>query len=241
MENTHDMEGLISTGEGGAEPSGVQAGAQADVPGVSARDEKRPPWLEMGEDLRLAVVEALIFAAERPVTLRELRDILGAEREELLSVIERLRTDLSLERRGIVLKEVAGGLVFRTRADLAPWLRALVKSRPPRLSRAALECLAIIAYRQPVTRAEVEAVRGVESGSVLRTLLEKRLVRILGRKDDIGRPLIYGTTRDFLRMFGLRSLAELPTMGELSTLSGMEESAATGTAGRGERAGSRGD
>jgi segregation and condensation protein B len=117
-----------------------------------------------------------------------------------------------------VLEEVAGGFQFRTRAEHVDWVRRLNKSRPFRFSRAALETLAIIAYRQPITRAEVEYLRGVDSGGVVKTLLDRHLVRILGKKDIAGRPMIYGTTREFLELFGLRDLAALPTLREFSEI-----------------------
>jgi segregation and condensation protein B len=132
-----------------------------------------------------------------------------------------------------VLEEVAGGFQFRTRAEHVDWVRRLNKSRPFRFSRAALETLAIVAYRQPVTRAEIEYLRGVDSGGVVKTLLDRHLVRILGKKDIAGRPMIYGTTREFLELFGLRDLAALPTLKEFSEITpeaiGGEEEQAIGT------------
>ena len=113
---------------------------------------------------------------------------------------------------------MAGGYQFRTDTELAPWLRKLSKERPFRFSAAALETLAIIAYRQPVTRAEVEYLRGVDSGGVVKSLLERNLLRILGKKDVPGRPLMYGTSRHFLEFFGLKELQDLPTLKEFSAL-----------------------
>ena len=195
-----------------------RAGGPERNPSPASPPDTLESWASLSEARRESVVEALIFAAERPVGFRELQTVLGCERAELAGVLERLRARLAADDRGVVLTEVAGGLVFRTKPAVAPWIRKLVQTRPARLSQAALETLAIVAYQQPVTRAEVEAVRGVESGSVLRTLLEKRLVRVLGRKEDLGRPLIYGTSREFLRVFGLKNLAELPAVEELEAL-----------------------
>ena len=113
---------------------------------------------------------------------------------------------------------MAGGYQFRTVAELAPWLKKLNKDRTPRFSRAALETLAIVAYRQPSTRAEVEYLRGVDSGGVMKTLLDKGLLRILGKKDVPGRPLMYGTSRQFLELFGLRDLSDLPALKEFAAL-----------------------
>ena len=179
-----------------------------------------PSWSSLPLIQRKAVVEALFFASERPLSLKDLRQLLNADRKSVKEVIDALRQDCVEANRGVTLEEVGGGFAYRTRLEFSPWVRAIVQTRPPRLSRAALETLAIVAYRQPVTRAEVEEVRGVETGSVLRSLLDKRLVRILGRKDDIGRPMIYATTREFLELFGLKDLTALPTLRDFEALSG---------------------
>jgi len=118
-----------------------------------------------------------------------------------------------------VLDEIAGGWLFRTSAQYAPFVRELSAERPVRLTRAQVETLAIAAYRQPVTRPEIDDIRGVDSGATLKLLLERDLVRILGKKDEPGRPLLYGTTTGFLQFFGLKSLKELPTLKEFTELS----------------------
>jgi segregation and condensation protein B len=216
------LEPHVTGAPGRVGPAPVEEGDAPSPP------EPLPPWSELSVARRQSIIEALIFASEQPLTIKDMRELLGVPKSELVGLIAKIREDLAHHQRGIVLEDVAGGYVFRTRVELAPWLRALVKTRPPRLSRAALECLAIVAYRQPVTRAEVEEVRGVESGSILRALLEKRLVRILGRKEDIGRPMIYGTTREFLQMFGLKDLTALPTLRDLSALMGKAQGPAPG-------------
>jgi segregation and condensation protein B len=124
--------------------------------------------------------------------------------------------------RSFQLMEVGEGYQFRTKVEYAPWIRNLRKVKPTRLSQSALETLAIVAYRQPIVRAEIEHVRGVDSGWVLNSLLEKGLIKILGRKEVAGRPLVYGTSRRFLEVFGLRDLSGLPTMQELDALKGEE-------------------
>lgn len=169
------------------------------------------------DDLK-RLVEAFIFAAESPLTLDRLSSLLERSRAELRPVVEQLLNDYAPAQRGFYLAEVAGGYQFRTDPAWTPWLRKLSKERPFRFSRAALETLAIIAYRQPVTRAEVEYLRGVDSGGVMKTLLEKSLLKILGKKDVPGRPLMYGTSRQFLELFGLRGLEDLPTLKEFSAL-----------------------
>ncbi|RME33808.1 MAG: SMC-Scp complex subunit ScpB [Deltaproteobacteria bacterium] len=174
-----------------------------------------------------SLVEALVFVSDTPVRLDKLAEALQVDRTRLNGILDLLEQDYA--GRGIHLVRVAGGVQFRTDARFAEQIRAMQKSRPFRFSRAALECLAIIAYRQPVTRGDIEYLRGVDSGGVIKTLLDKRLIRILGKKDVAGRPLIYGTSREFLEVFGLHSLEDLPTLKEFSDLDLelAEEAAAT--------------
>ena len=169
-----------------------------------------------------ALVECLVFAADVPVRAERLAETLGEEKGRVQAVLRELHEEYRLGQRGFVLEEVAEGYQFRSRPEYADWIRAFQKNRPFKFSRAALETLAIVAYRQPITRADVEFLRGVDSGGVLRTLLDRQLVRIMGKKDIPGRPLIYGTTREFLELFGLRSLTELPTLKEFDGLTGRE-------------------
>ena len=169
-------------------------------------------------------LEALVFASEHPVRIDKLVEILssglegGVGRKEVRSLLAEIAAQCRSEERGIYLAEVAGGYQFRTKADYASLLRKLKAKRTPKFGRAALEVLAIIAYRQPVTRAEIEELRGVDSGGVIRSLLEKKLVRILGKKEVPGRPMIYGTTKEFLEQFGLRDLSQLPSLKEFVEL-----------------------
>lgn len=162
------------------------------------------------------LLEALIFASDAPIKPKELAKLADAPVRQVVDVLAELTQHFG--ERGIHLEEVAGGWVFRTSADYAPYIRDLTKQRPVRLSRAQVETLAIIAYRQPVTRPEIDDVRGVDSGPVLKVLLERDLVRILGKRDEPGRPLIYGTTNHFLEFFGLKSLKDLPTLREFTEL-----------------------
>ena len=166
----------------------------------------------------IPLAEALIFAADGPIKAERMAEALDVPLADIREAIEALEVDYAERPRGFFLQEVAGGYQLRTRPEYAEYLRKLGRSRPFRFSRPALESLAIIAYRQPVTRSEVEYLRGVDSGSVLKTLLEKRLVRILGKKDVPGKPMIYGTTREFLELFGLPDLSSLPTLSEFSEL-----------------------
>ncbi len=168
---------------------------------------------------KAAILEALLFASEAPLTGERAAEILpDTERSEVLSLLEKLGQEYEGRGGGIRLVEVAGGYQFRTSPDLAPWIRKLKASRPSMLSPAALETLAVIAYRQPLVKADIDRVRGVDASGALKGLMEKKLVRIVGRKDVPGKPIIYGTTRKFLEVFNLRDLSELPTLRELKDL-----------------------
>ncbi|MBK8256054.1 MAG: SMC-Scp complex subunit ScpB [Polyangiaceae bacterium] len=178
-----------------------------------------PPPPPVPEAVRLhlrGVLEALIFASAEPQDPRELARLAKAE----LKLVKELLVELRdfYHDRGFRLDEVAGGYAFRTSPAFSPFVRELVAKKPVRMSRAQLETLAIVAYKQPITRPEIDDVRGVDSGPVLKSLLERGLVRILGKKEDVGRPMLYGTTGDFLAFFGLKALADLPTLREFTEL-----------------------
>ncbi|MBT0664360.1 SMC-Scp complex subunit ScpB [Geobacter pelophilus] len=166
-----------------------------------------------------ALLEGLLFVADGPLSMDRLVSILHEfEKQELIAALDELRLECERNARGIVLAEVAGGYQFRTRPEHAEVMRRLQRSRPSKFSQSALESLAIIAYRQPVTRAEIEYLRGVDCGGVVKTLLERKLIRILGKKDVPGRPIVYGTTREFLETFNLKNLNALPTLREIQDL-----------------------
>ena len=164
------------------------------------------------------VVEALLFASDTPVEAERIQEVLDLESAAAArALVESLRGRLDAEGRGLQVMEVGGGYRLVTRPEVAPWLVKLARSRTrSRLSRPSLETLAIIGYRQPVSRPEVDAIRGVNSEAVLDNLLERRMIRITGRKESPGRPFLYETTREFLVAFGLRDLGDLPKVeGEL--------------------------
>jgi segregation and condensation protein B len=180
------------------------------------------------------ILEAILFSAQKPLNLKELREVFAGavehaegdetarglkkvKEDQLTAALEALAADHEVGNRSFRLVSVAGAWQFVTQPEYAPWLKALVghKARPPRLSQPALETLAIIAYRQPLTRAEIEQVRGVAVDGVMQTLLERSLVEQLGRAEVVGRPMTYGTTALFLEYFGLRNLEELPAADEL--------------------------
>lgn len=173
-------------------------------------------------DLR-AVLEALLFTAPGPVRIEQLALAAEVEPRMVAKALDELREEYRRARRGFVLAELADGYQLRSRPEHAEYIRRLQVSRPARISRAALETLAIIAYRQPATRADIEYLRGVDSGGVINSLLDKRLVRIAGKKDMPGRPLLYGTSREFLEFFGLRSLEDLPSLKEFTELTAESE------------------
>jgi segregation and condensation protein B len=163
------------------------------------------------------LIEALVFVSDRPVSVAEIAKAAKADKKLVRALAEELGHEY--RERGIHLEDVAGGLVFRTDAAFAPFIREVAGKKPVRMTRAQLETLAIIAYRQPITRPEVDDIRGVDSGPVIKMLLDRDLVRILGKKDEPGRPLLYGTTPVFLELFGLRSLKDLPSLREFTELS----------------------
>ena len=170
------------------------------------------------------VLESLIFVAESPIRLETLMELLPEMKEEiLLEGIQLIKRDFEESSRGLELVEVAGGYQFRTKPKWGEWVNRLKKIKAVKLSQSALETLAIVAYRQPVIRPAIEEIRGVDSGWVLRTLMEKGLIKIVGRKDIPGRPIVYGTTQTFLELFGLSALTDLPTLKEVLPPKSVEE------------------
>ena len=171
-----------------------------------------------------AILETLIFASPQPITPREITQVLGGvPRQAWEAALQELQTEYARDGRGLQVVEVAGGFQITTRPEYNDWVRELLDPKTPtRLSIPALETLAVVAYKQPVTLPEIIDLRGVKSGGVIKTLLEKRLIRIIGRKEVVGRPMLYGTTKQFLLHFGLRDLAELPRIEEFAEVLGEE-------------------
>ncbi len=166
-----------------------------------------------------SVLESLLFAADGPLDIKRLSLLLEeADRADILSALNAMQSEYETEGRGFRRVEVAGGYQMRTPKENAEWIKKLYRQRPARLSRATLETLAIIAYKQPITRAEIEAIRGVDVDGVLSALLERRLVRAVARKDVPGRPFLYGTTAEFLETFNLKDLSNLPTLKEMEEM-----------------------
>jgi len=167
-----------------------------------------------------SIIEGLLFVSDTPLTPEKIKSVTedGVTLERIKRVLEELEVEFERMDRAFILKKVAGGYQFRTRPDLSSYILLLKKKSPARLSRAALETLAVIAYRQPILRSEIEKVRGVDVGGLLRNLMEKDLVRMVGRQDLPGRPMLYGTTKVFLETFGLPSLDALPSLEEIESL-----------------------
>ena len=170
------------------------------------------------------IIDALIFAADSPLGLQKIRNIIEEVSQLQLSVkdirdiIDELKRDNRDQQRGFFLQEVAGGYQYRTRPHNAPWVKRIKKAKALRLTQSTLETLAIIAYKQPIIRAEVEQIRGVDSGGIIKNLLERNLIKIVGRKNIPGRPFMFGSTRKFLETFGLENLSDLPTLKEIDQL-----------------------
>jgi len=174
----------------------------------------------MADNEHKNIVEALIFAADFPIPISKICQIIDDIGEsEAASIIEELEKDYSGNNRGMMLKQTAGGYEFVTKPEYALWVKRLaVDKRRMRLSRPSLETAAIIAFRQPISRVEIEKIRGVDSGGPLRTLLERRLIQIAGREKSPGRPLLYVTSNEFLHFFGVNSLSDLPQLEEIEDI-----------------------
>ena len=196
-----------------AAPAAASA-AEAEVDGEASPEPEE--GAEPGRERLDAILESVLFAAGAPLPIKRMADLLnGPSTKEIKGSLARLASEYAGPERGIHLVAVAGGFQFRSAPQNAEWVRSLLRERPTRLGRAALETLAVIAYKQPATRAEVEAVRGVDADSAISSLLAKRLIKIAGRKEAVGRPLLYATTPEFLEVFGLKDLSDLPVLKEI--------------------------
>jgi segregation and condensation protein B len=190
--------------------------------------------ITMGKSLKL-IVESLLFASDKPLSARDIHAALSdVKLPDVKSALRVLQYEYEAMGRSFGLKEIANGYQFRSHADYGPFILKMLQTSPNRLSRATMETLAIIAYKQPLLRQEAEMIRGVDVGGVLRTLLEKGLIRIMGRKNLPGRPLIYGTTKKFLEVFDLKDIDALPKLKEITSF-GAEEYEGTGNGENGEK------
>ncbi len=169
------------------------------------------------------IIESLLFVAQEPLSVDRLKNILNtAGASDIKNALKELSDEYEIRKGGFYLNEVAGGFQIRTRSEYKSWIKRFIQPNPPRLSRASLETLAIIAYKQPIIRSDIENLRGVDCGGILRVLLKRQFIRILGRKELPGRPLIYSTTKRFLEVFDLKDLKDLPTPKEIEELENSE-------------------
>ena len=189
-------------------------GAASDVEGRGVIEE----ILAVERSDLPALIECLLFVNGNPLSLERLIQVTGFEEQEVQAALLALREDLRHRKSGVELLEVSGGFQLRTRNHFAPYIRNLKLDRPRRLSPAALETLAVVAYRQPIVKSDIEAIRGVDATPTLKTLMDRRLIRIVGHQNTVGLPALYGSTDAFLELFGLKSLAELPTLRDLKEL-----------------------
>lgn len=179
-----------------------------------------PDTTELSKEELLAIVEVLLLVSDKPLPVSRIQDVLdGVDKKAIKEIVGEIQQKLTDNGFPYQIREIAGGYVLSTLPEYAPWIRKFYapKTKTSKLSQAALETLAVIAYKQPVTRGEIEAVRGVSVDSTLKTLLEKRFAEIVGYKDVVGKPATYGTTNEFLLQFGLKDVSELPTIEELRT------------------------
>ncbi|HXL39258.1 MAG TPA: SMC-Scp complex subunit ScpB [Myxococcales bacterium] len=203
------------------EPEGMPPGDEGEL-----REAAQTELQQLKEAARFAtperavqVLEAMFFAAEKPLDLRALEDTTQFPREVLQAALTELQAIYAPGSGGVALVDLGGRWQLRTEPQVGAYVRRMLQVKPLRLTRAALETLSIIAYRQPITRPEMEDLRGVDCGAVTKALLERKLIRILGKKDEPGRPLLFGTTKEFLELFNLRDLTQLPTLREFQELS----------------------
>jgi segregation and condensation protein B len=209
-EASKELEALVAQEEAAqiaAEASGAEAGESLYA-------------LQSTAD-RIAVIEALIFVSEEPLSAKAIADVLKEDREVIEQALAELVQEFNARNSGLQLREVAGGWQFATRPEYHEHVRAFLRTRPSaKLTLASLETLAVIAYRQPVTVPEILEIRGVQSPSAIKTLLDKKLIVAKGRKDTVGRPMMYGTSKEFLMQFGLKDLSELPSIEDFEDLAG---------------------
>ena len=198
--------------------------AEAESAEAAADDDGEPDvplYAPKNEAELAAIIETLVFVSDEPLSVKTIADVLKQDREVIDRAVQALAEEFNSRDRGLQLREVAGGWQFATRPEYHEHVRAFLKTRPSaKLTIASLETLAVIAYRQPITVPEILEIRGVQSPSAIKTLLDKKLIVAKGRKDTVGRPMMYGTSKDFLLQFGLKDLSELPSVEDFHDLSG---------------------
>lgn len=225
MEETLNQEPLDEAAlneEASRELAAMVAEAE-QTPGATEEeaDDDGPLSSPQSQTERAAVIEALIFVSDEPLSVKTIADVLKEDKQVISEAIQTLAQEFNARNSGLQLREVAGGWQFATRPEYHEHVRAFLKTRPSaKLSIASLETLAVIAYGQPVTVPEILEIRGVQSPSSIKTLLDKKLIVAKGRKETVGRPMMYGTSKEFLLQFGLKDLSELPSVEDFNDLSG---------------------
>lgn len=208
-EASRELAAMVAEAEQSSTDAGSEEGDDAEL------------YVPQSESERAAVIEALIFVSDEPLSAKTIADVLKEDKEVVKTAIAALAEEFNARNGGLQLREVAGGWQFATRPEYHEHVRAFLKTRPSaKLSIASLETLAVIAYRQPVTVPEILEIRGVQSPSSIKTLLDKKLIVAKGRKETVGRPMMYGTSKEFLLQFGLKDLSELPSVEDFHDLSG---------------------
>jgi len=207
--------------EASRELAAMVAEVEAGTVDESEEDDESAALVPQTQAERNGIIEALIFVSDEPLTTKAIAAVLKEDKEVVLESVRALAEEFNGRNSGLQLREVAGGWQFATRPEHHDYVRRLLRTRPSaKLSIASLETLAVIAYRQPVTVPEILEIRGVQSPSAIKTLLDKKLIVAKGRKETVGRPMMYGTSKDFLLQFGLKDLTELPSVEDFQDLSG---------------------
>jgi segregation and condensation protein B len=223
-ESTETTDEAALNEEASRELEAMVAEVEATSLAASATDaevEDAPLSAPQSQAERAAVIEALIFVSEEPLSAKIIADVLKEDKEAVNEAVATLVQEFNARQSGLQLREVAGGWQFATRPEYHEHVRAFLKTRPSaKLTIASLETLAVIAYRQPITVPEILEIRGVQSPSAIKTLLDKKLIVAKGRKETVGRPMMYGTSKEFLLQFGLKDLSELPSVEDFHDLSG---------------------
>ena len=210
-EASRELEAMVAEVEAATDAASA-TGAEVDDAPLSAPQSQAE---------RAAVIEALVFVSDEPLSVKDIAAVLKEDKEAVKETLNTLAAEFNARQSGLQLREVAGGWQFATRPEYHEHVRAFLKTRPSaKLSIASLETLAVIAYRQPITVPEILEIRGVQSPSAIKTLLDKKLIVAKGRKETVGRPMMYGTSKEFLLQFGLKDLSELPSVEDFHDLSG---------------------
>jgi len=219
--NQESLDEAALNEEASRELAAMLAEAEQSSSTPAEEEDEGPLSAPQSQTERAAIIEALIFVSDEPLSVKMIADVLKEDKQVITETVVALAEEFNSRNGGLQLREVAGGWQFATRPEYHEHVRAFLKTRPSaKLTIASLETLAVIAYRQPVTVPEILEIRGVQSPSAIKTLLDKKLIVAKGRKETVGRPMMYGTSKEFLLQFGLKDLSELPSVEDFHDLSG---------------------